>query len=266
MIVIAIFGLVVASIFAAYPQTVLSVWVAMPLAVLFGWWIRRRPGANILMPGLGALAILYASVWLGAYYLPVDLGLPLFGGADVGYIEGLRSSVVAWTLILLAYCFIASVLPVGMLLQPRDYLNSLQLYVALALLVGGLFIAVPAMVAPAWNPAPPGDAPAIFPFLFITIACGAVSGFHCLVSSGTSSKQLDKETDARFVGYGAMLMEGALAVLVILACCAGLGMGIYDTAGGAFTPILGDDGAALTGAPAWQAYYGTEWMGMRLAN
>ena len=123
------------------------------------------------------------------------------------------------------------------LLQPRDYINSLQLISALALIVAGLFAAAlfgftPSgadssqaleFVAPAFQWHPEG-APMIFPFLFITIACGAVSGFHCLVSSGTSSKQLKCETDARFVGYGSMLTEGFLATLVILACGAGLGL------------------------------------------
>ena len=141
-----------------------------------------------------------------------------------------------WVVVLLVYSYIASVLPVWTLLQPRDYINSLQLISALALIVLGLFVAAfvgytpPGgmvqeleFVAPAFQWHPEG-APMIFPFLFITIACGAVSGFHCLVSSGTSSKQLKSETDARFVGYGSMLTEGFLATLVILACGAGLGL------------------------------------------
>ena len=119
------------------------------------------------------------------------------------------------------------------LLQPRDYINSLQLISALVLIVLGLFVAAMfpgegqelAMVAPKWD-LNPENAPVIFPFLFITIACGACSGFHCLVSSGTSSKQLKDEPDARFVGYGSMLTEGFLATLVIVACGAGLGLGL----------------------------------------
>jgi carbon starvation protein len=166
-----------------------------------------------------------------------------------------------WVVVLLVYSYIASVLPVWTLLQPRDYINSLQLISALALIVAGLFAAAlfgftPSgadssqaleFVAPAFQWHPEG-APMIFPFLFITIACGAVSGFHCLVSSGTSSKQLKCETDARFVGYGSMLTEGFLATLVILACGAGLGLGLMK------------DGTLLTGEAAWQAQYAS-WSG-----
>jgi carbon starvation protein len=218
-IVLGIFGLVIASIFGRYPESVLSVWVAMPLAVLVGLWIYKGKG-GLLGPSLIALGVLYASVYIGVRHLPIDLtelmGVPLLGGAEVGYFAGLKSVVVIWTVILLVYCFVASVLPVWLLLQPRDYINSHQLLVALFLLVGGLAIGHPAVVAPTFVNAVPG-APPMMPFLFITVACGAVSGFHCLVSSGTSSKQLRCETDAQYVGYGAMLLEGALAVLVILA-------------------------------------------------
>ena len=144
-------------------------------------------------------------------------------------------------------------LPVWVLLQPRDYINSHQLLVALFLLIAGLVVAQPELVAPAFTNDVAG-APPIFPFLFITIACGAVSGFHCVVASGTSSKQLQNESDAQYVGYGAMLLEGALAVLVILACCAGLGMGVVK------------DGTAFTGAAAWTQYYGGNWAEMGLSQ
>ena len=128
---------------------------------------------------------------------------------------------------------------------------SLAAHVALGLLLLGLVIAHPEFVAPAINSNVPADAPPIFPFLFITIACGAVSGFHCLVASGTSSKQLYSEADAQFVGYGSMLLEGGLAVLVILACCAGLGLGVYEMSGGQFTRIVDTAGAPLAGRAAW---------------
>jgi carbon starvation protein len=254
-VVLAIFGLVIAAIFSVYPETVLSVWIAMPMAVLVGYWIYRR-GGGLLLPSLLALAVLYGAVAIGVEYLPISFGenVPLYGDPDAGFIGSIKSSVVIWTAILLVYCFIASVLPVWVLLQPRDYINSHQLMVALVLLVAGLFVAHPALVAPAISRDVPIDAPPILPFLFITIACGAVSGFHCLVSSGTTSKQIKTETDAQYVGYGAMLLEGALAVLVILACCAGLGMGIEK------------DGVALSGYDAWHGYYGTSWKGMSLAQ
>jgi len=184
MVVIAIFGLVIAVIFSNYPQSVLSVWVAMPVAVGVGFWIYRR-GGHLLAPSLLALVILYAAVAAGVYLLPIDLskllGVPLFAGSDAGFFSGLNSVVVIWTALLLVYCFFASVLPVWMLLQPRDYINSHQLVVALILLVLGLGVAHPDMVAPAINGDVPADAPPMFPFLFITVACGAISGLPGVV-------------------------------------------------------------------------------------
>ncbi|RME04465.1 MAG: carbon starvation protein A [Planctomycetota bacterium] len=137
-----------------------------------------------------------------------------------------ESAKVAWMWILLGYALVASILPVWLLLQPRDYLNSFQLYFGCALMYLGLFLLRPKIVAPALHPQlhffeSTSVLPALFPFLFITIACGAISGFHCLVSSGTTVRQLKRETDAQLIGYGGMLMEGSLAVVVILACTAG---------------------------------------------
>ena len=112
-------------------------------------------------------------------------------------------------------------LPVWLLLQPRDYINGIQLFIGLALLFGAVFLANPTFVAPALNQNVPAGTPPLVPLLFVTIACGAISGFHGLVASGTTSKQLDKETDARFVGYGGSMGEGMLALVVIIAVSAG---------------------------------------------
>jgi len=131
---------------------------------------------------------------------------------------------VGWIIILFAYTFVASVLPVWLLLQPRDYVNGHQLFVALGIIGAGVIVANPQVVAPAVNTNLPADAPGWFPLLFITIACGAISGFHGLVASGTSSKQLDREPDARYVGYGGALGEGALALTSILATTAGFAL------------------------------------------
>jgi carbon starvation protein len=125
----------------------------------------------------------------------------------------------------LIYAYAASILPVTVLLQPRDYINAFQLCIAMALLLLGIFVTHPPMVAPATNFGAEG-APSLIPLLFITVACGAISGFHCLVSSGTSSKQCDLETSAQPIGYGGMLLEGMLAVIVIIACGAGIGLGL----------------------------------------
>lgn len=245
-IVLAIFGLVIASIFKLYPASVLSVWVAMPLAIIVGFRFHRR-GSSLLFPSIISLAILYAAVYLGVYHWPIELPV--------------RNPVVVWTLILMVYCFCASVLPVWLLLQPRDYINSHQLLVTLGLLILGVFAASLGgqadllASAPAFATKVPLGAPPIWPFLFITIACGAISGFHCLVSSGTSSKQVENETDALYVGYGAMLLEGALAVLVILACCAGVGMGKFaKEADGTYVPAF-SEGEPLVGREAWLTRY-----------
>ena len=255
-IVLAIFGLVIAIIFQLYPESVLSVWVEIPLAVGIGFWIKRK-GKDLLIPSLIALGIMYLAMYLGAYFLPIRL---------VGVVS---NPVVAWTLILFAYCFVASTLPVWTLLQPRDYINSHELILALGLLLVGLVIAGISgqanllQAAPAIASDVPVDAPPIMPFLFITIACGAISGFHCLVSSGTSSKQISSEGDAQYVGYGAMLLEGGLAVTVILACCAGIGMGLFDRKpeGRTYTYIERtnpETGRQIQGREAWLARYSSQ--------
>ena len=231
-IVLAIFGLVIAVVFAMYPAGVVAVWASLPIAVGLGLWAKRTRG-SILLPSLLAVGAIYTIIYFGNT-------LAITGG-DIQSLFGLAGStspwaspVVLWTVTLFIYGFIASVLPVWVLLQPRDYINSQQLFVALAMLLAGLVIASLsgqsdlAAAAPAIASELPSDAPPMLPFLFITIACGAVSGFHSLVSSGTSSKQLHCETHARAIGYGSMLAEGALAVIVILACCAGVGMGSFE--------------------------------------
>lgn len=262
-IVLAIFGLVIALIFASYPESVLSVWIEIPLAVFIGYRVYRH-GAGLLGLSIAALTIMYFCVWLGVHYVPIDLsqilGIPLLG-------ESTLNTVVVWTLALMAYCFVASVLPVWTLLQPRDYINSHQLMLAMGLLCLGLLAAGLTGQAQLAAGAPmiatniPADAPPMWPFLFITIACGAISGFHCLVSSGTTSKQLACETDAQYVGYGAMLLEGALAVIVILACCAGVGMGKFDRVPEGnlhrYVAATDADGQLIAGRSAWQARYNT---------
>ncbi|MED5417725.1 MAG: carbon starvation CstA family protein, partial [Verrucomicrobiota bacterium] len=253
-IVLAIFGLVIASVWDLYPQSIFPCLIQIPLAVLIGVYVHRR-GVNILIPSIITLGLMYLTIFYGNVGILGAFNQML--GGEPGVIgDGIPT--IAWVAILLLYSYIASVLPVWTLLQPRDFINSLQLISALGLIVIGLVVAgliggAPAaggerqsleIVAPAFRMAPEG-APWIFPFLFITIACGAISGFHCLVSSGTSSKQVKCESDAQFVGYGSMLTEGFLATLVILACVAGLGLG-----------AKGADGT-LFGSAAYDARYGS---------
>lgn len=138
---------------------------------------------------LGVIA-LYALIWAGPSY-PIELPETVFGVSDNAQ----------WIIVLFLYAAIASLLPVWMLLQPRDYINGLQLFIGLILLYGAVLISGPELVAPAFNTNTPEGTPSLVPLLFVTIACGAISGFHGLVASGTTSKQLDKETDACSVGY-----------------------------------------------------------------
>ncbi|HAH48865.1 MAG TPA: carbon starvation protein A, partial [Planctomycetaceae bacterium] len=188
-VVLAIFGLVIAIIFSLYPETVIPVWITMPIAIVIGLMVYKQ-NASLLVPSLVALVIVYASVYLGAYYWPVDLSA-IF--PDLKLTGPFPNVVILWTFVLLAYCAIASILPVWLLLQPRDFINSHQLVLALGLLLIGAIVASATGQADLVGSAPaiakniPADAPPIWPFLFITIACGACSGFHCLVSSGTSS-------------------------------------------------------------------------------
>ncbi|MDF1754773.1 MAG: carbon starvation protein A [Verrucomicrobiales bacterium] len=246
-IVLAIFGLVIAAVFKQYPSAIIPCLVQIPLAAVIGVMLHRK-GVNLLIPSLLVLIVMYLSVYFG------DVGV--LGAINASLAEW---SIMTWVVFLLVYSYIASVLPVWTLLQPRDYINSLQLLSVLGLVVIGLVVAGFIGGAPisegAARPAleivadpvrlNPEGAPWIFPFLFVTIACGAISGFHCLVSSGTSSKQIECETDAQFVGYGSMLTEGFLATLVILACVAGIGLGVASDAG------------ILTGEAAYQARYAT---------
>jgi carbon starvation protein len=214
-IVVAIFGLVIAAIFTMVPQAVLPVWLQIPIAIGLGFALRRcRSSAQVIVCTIVAVGLMYLTVWAGASVEALQLKMPAIAGAG---------PIVIWTVLLLAYCFIASVLPVHTLLQPRDFINAYQLYIALGLLVLGVIAARPEFVAPAQNLSP-AAAPSPWPLLFITIACGAISGFHSLVSGGTTSKQLSSEPDARVVGYGSMLLEGLLAVLVIISVGAGLGL------------------------------------------
>lgn len=207
LIVIAVFALVIAILFTTYPQSVFPVWMEIPLALILGFLVYRRK-SKVLIPSLIALGVMYLTIWIGLY-LPITMP-GLFG----------LSPLLTWVIILLVYAYIASILPVWSLLQPRDFINSHELIVGLVLIIAGLLIGTPAIVAPAFN-ANVSGAPPIIPFLFITIACGAISGFHSTVSSGTSVKQLKSEKDARFIGYGGMLAEGVLAIMAVLACTAG---------------------------------------------
>ena len=204
----AVFAFAIAGLFVAFPASILPVNLEILVAVAIGWWGYRLK-RSLLAPSIAALVVLYLTIFCsasGALWVPAEGSLFL----DKRF----------WLVVLMAYAFVASSLPVWLLLQPRDLINSHQLIVGLGALYLGFFLARPDFVAP-----PVGELsalPTVFPLLFVTIACGAISGFHGLVGSGTTSKQICRATDARPIGYGAMLCEAALAILATLAVATGL--------------------------------------------
>jgi len=203
LMVNSVFGVVIANAFVNTPSSVLPAWSAILVALIIGQLVYRK--FNLILLSVAGVAALYFSVYAGS---EIPLQIPaLFG----------LSPNANWIIILFIYAAIASMLPVWMLLQPRDFINGLQLFVGLFLLYSAVFLFAPAISAPAFNSQVDMTAPSIIPLLFVTIACGAISGFHGIVSSGTSSKQLDKEPDARFVGYLGAVGEGSLALITIVA-------------------------------------------------
>lgn len=209
LLVVAAFTDIVASAFAYNPEVKgfqagsaagTSSMLFIVLAILFGFAVYRK-GYNLVISTIVGVILLFLAVYIG-YKFPF-----------------LELSKKAWYAILLVYIFLASTLPVWLLLQPRDYLNSFLLY---AMLIGGLlgiFVMRPDLQLEAFkgfSVTTKAGVQYLFPILFVTVACGAISGFHSLVSSGTSSKQIDKESDAQLVGYGAMLIEGVLAIIALI--------------------------------------------------
>ncbi len=228
-IVVAIFGVVIALVFTLFPYAVIPLWLEIPIAMWLGYMVYNK-GLPHLPLSIIAVTLMYITVIIGAY---VPIEMPAVFGIN---------PVACWVIILLIYAYIASTLPVQTLLQPRDYINSHQLFIALSLILLGLLFSRPDMVAPSFNLSPEG-APPLIPMMFVIIACGAISGFHSLVSSGTTSKQCDSESNSLYIGYGGMLLEGLLAACVLVACGAGIGLGLTK----------GD--ITLTGAAAFNEHY-----------
>ena len=280
ILVVAVFALVIGLVFDAFPQAATASLIYVGLAFIFGFWLYQlnlpfSVGTVIFVAGV------FASVWIGTQVplaiTPGDYpaGTITLLGSDAFFPALLGSSNIgAWVLVVLVYGGIASILPVWMLLQPRDYLSSFLLYSgvggALLAVIVGTFITgmnVPAGAVDgtisfeiqmgAFYGFFGGGGPVadslplmpLFPLLFVTIACGTISGFHSLVSSGTTAKQLDKETDAKLIGYGGMLGEGLLAsvalatvaVVAIPAGTGGIGLALpnFATGGGAILTALG---------------------------
>ena len=250
ILVIAVFGLVIALVFNAYPQAATASLVYIALALVFGVYMYQL---NLpFLPGvLAFVAMVFAGVWVGVQFplamVPGDYPagtIVLLSGSPLPPVLG-SANIATWIPVVLVYAFVASVLPVWVLLQPRDFLTSSLLYAG----VGGTLLAVIVgtftgaasqleVTLPAFKGFMGGDivnnSLPLFPLLFVTIACGTISGFHSLVSSGTTAKQLDKETDARTIGYGGMLGEGLLATVALVT------VAVYSA-----TPASGGIGLAL---------------------
>jgi len=204
LMVNAVFGVVIANAFVNTPNSVFPAWSAIAVALIIGQLVHRK--MNLVALSIAGVITLYVSVYIGSI-MPLTLPESLLG----------LNPNANWIILLFIYAAIASMLPVWVLLQPRDFINGMQLFVGLLLMYGAVALSLPDISAPAWNDQTTADAPSIVPLLFVTIACGAVSGFHGIVASGTSSKQLDKETDARFVGYLGAVGEGSLALITLVA-------------------------------------------------
>ena len=234
-LVLAVFAMAIAGLFVNLPSSVLPIQIEIVIALVIGWLVYKKQ-FNHRIPSVVALLLLYLFIWVGTQ-IPIDVA------AWIGDKDTARN---AWIVFLFGYSAIASLLPVWLLLQPRDYINSHQLFVGLGLLFVGMIVANPTFDAPAFRVTEDG-APSMFPLLFVTIACGAISGFHGLVSSGTTSKQLKSLKDARLIGYGAMLGEGTLALASTLAAVAGIGL-----VGACTLP-----GQGPIGDLSWASYYDT---------
>lgn len=224
ILVIAVFAVVASKTLTSTPEIVIPTFAVIPIAALFGWTTYRTrlpvPLGTVLSLALLALAI------VAGYHHPISL--PLDG----------QAAFTAWFAILIAYGFAASVLPVWMLLQPRDYISTWVLVVGMVLGFAGLAVSRPAMSAPfftGWRSATQGP---MWPMLFILIACGAVSGFHSLVAGGTTSKQLELESDGKLIGFGAMLAEAAVATLALMCVAAGLSWSVPEGSSGGFLDVL----------------------------
>jgi carbon starvation protein len=235
VLVIAVFSIFAARTFLDQPDTVVPSFALIPVALLTGHLFYRTsvPNGVVTLIGVGLLALTLAmGVWL-----PVELP----AGGPI-------TPQSAWIILLLAYCFVASVTPVQVLLQPRDYLAGFLLFGAIGLGVLSVLITAPTMQGDAMHGFVSADAQGgpLWPMLFVTIACGAISGFHSLVSSGTTCKQLDSEVHACRIGYGGMLMEGLVGVLVVV--CVGAALSTDELRG-----------HLATGGPigAFSAGYGT---------
>jgi carbon starvation protein len=211
-LVMAVFAMAISGLFIAIPTAVLPVNMEIIIAIIVGFLLYKKK-VDSLIPSIIALVLLYIFVYMGSF-LPISFD-------SFGLNKSSQSNI--WILLLFIYSGVASLLPVWLLLQPRDYINSHQLIVGLVLIFLGIAIAQPVVQAPMIRESSDG-APSLFPLLFVTIACGAISGFHGLIASGTTSKQISNIQDTKMIGYGSMLGEGTLALASTIAAVAGISL------------------------------------------
>jgi carbon starvation protein len=211
-LVMAVFSMAIAGLFVSMPTAVLPINIEIVISIFFGFLLYKKNNKPFIISVAG-LILLYLFVYVGSY-IPLSFG---------SYGIDKSSQITIWILLLFIYSAIASLLPVWLLLQPRDYLNSHQLMVGLFLIYAGIFIAQPSIEAPMIRSSENGG-PSIFPLLFVTVACGAISGFHGLIASGTTSKQISDMKHTKLIGYGSMLGEGTLALASTIAAVAGISL------------------------------------------
>ena len=232
-LVLAVFAMAIADLFVSVPTSVIPINIQIIIALAMGVLLNKK-NMNGLALSIMSVIFLYFFIWVGSNN-PISLSSAL-STVELKNI---------WIILLFVYSAIASLLPVWVLLQPRDYINSHQLFIGLALLFLGIFVAQPEVTAPAIRSFSEPNTPSLFPLLFVTIACGAISGFHGLVASGTSSKQLEYLPDSRMVGYGGMIGEGTLALVSTIAAVAGISL-----VGQAHLPSVG-----FVADLDWSSYY-----------
>ena len=211
LLVIAVFGVVAAKTLIAQPEMVFPTFAIIPVSVILGWCIYKK-NFNLKVASLIAVLAVILNIYIG---FQIPLSLPEEG--VMGF-----SPLIFWFIVLMIYAGIASILPVQILLQPRDYLSTYILFGSMALAILGLLWVGPELNTPAWRGAMSEGQGPVWPMLFVLVACGAVSGFHSLVAGGTTSKQLANEMQGKIISYGGMLTEGVVAVVTVLLVGGGL--------------------------------------------